>query len=231
VEEPPPLSASLAGVSALDRPLRRDASRNRERVLEAARDLFAERGLEVTLDDVAHHAGVGVGTVYRRFPDKEQLIEALFEERLAAVAGLAEQALGTEDAWEGLVGFLEATMGLQAADRGLKEIILGGPHGREHVIAARRRIAPIVARLVARAQKQGALRPDLRVTDMPLLQLMVGAIIDVSRDVEPELWRRFLGLLLDGLRARRDEAHPLPSEALSIDQLATAMSAWRPPRA
>jgi hypothetical protein len=122
-------------------------------------------------------------------------------------------------------------MGLQAADRGLKEIILGGPHGRDHVAAARRRIAPIVARLVARAQAQGALRRDIRVTDMPLLQLMVGAIIDVSRDVEPELWRRFLGLLLDGLRADRDEAHPLPADALSLDQLATAMAAWRPPRA
>jgi AcrR family transcriptional regulator len=218
-------------VSEAPRPLRKDAARNRLRILEAARELFAQRGLEVTLDDVAHHAGVGVGTVYRRFPDKEQLIEALFEDRLAAVGGLAEQALEAEDAWEGLVGFLEATMGLQAADRGLKEIILGGPHGREHVAAARRRIAPLVARLVARAQAQGALRSDVRVTDMPLLQLMVGAIIDVSRDVEPELWRRFLGLLLDGLRADRDGANALPADALSLDQLATAMAAWRPPRA
>src|SRR4051812_26549365 len=144
----PPLSDNLGSMTSPDpaseapRPLRKDAERNRLRILDAARDLFARRGLEVTLDDVAHHAGVGVGTVYRRFPDKELLIEALFEDRLGAIAGLAAQALEVEDAWEGLTGFLEATMGLQAADRGLKEIVLGGPHGREHVAATRRQMAP-----------------------------------------------------------------------------------------
>src|SRR4051812_48418619 len=151
----PPLSDNLGSMTSPDpaseapRPLRKDAERNRLRILEAARALFARRGLEVTLDDVAHHAGVGVGTVYRRFPDKEQLIEALFEERLAQIAALAEQALESEDAWEGLVGFLEPTMGLQAAAGGLKEIVPGAPHARAPPAAARRRIAPPLARLVA----------------------------------------------------------------------------------
>jgi AcrR family transcriptional regulator len=213
------------------RPLRKDAERNRLRILAAARELFARRGLEVTLDDVAHHAGVGVGTVYRRFPDKEQLIEALFEEGLADIRTLAVQALEIEDGWEGLTAFLEGTLSLQATDRGLKEIVLGGPHGRDHVAATRRTIAPLVGQLVARAQAQGTLRSDVQVTDMPMLQLMVGAIVDCSRNVEPELWRRFLGLLLDGLRTRPDGAEPLPIPPLSLEQMQVAMAAWRPPRA
>ena len=89
------------------RPLRRDAARNRERILAAAAELFTERGLQVTLDEVARRAGVGVGTVYRRFPDKEALTDALFEERITALVDLAQQALADPDEWAGLVSFLE----------------------------------------------------------------------------------------------------------------------------
>jgi AcrR family transcriptional regulator len=89
------------------RPLRRDAERNRQRILAAAGELFAERGLSVTLDDIARHAGVGVGTVYRRFPDKNELIDALFEDRLKALCAAAEAALASDDPWDGLVLFLE----------------------------------------------------------------------------------------------------------------------------
>src|SRR3954451_8548625 len=96
------------------RPLRKDAERNRQRILDAARELFAERGLQATLDDVAHRAGVGVGTVYRRFPDKEQLIDALFESRLDQMAALAEDGLTDADSWRGLVTFLEGVLSLQA---------------------------------------------------------------------------------------------------------------------
>src|SRR5581483_435879 len=89
------------------RPLRKDAERNRQRILRAAADVFTARGFEATLDDVAHHAGVGVGTVYRRFPNKEALAEALFHERLDGLVRLAERALAEPDAWQGLVRFLE----------------------------------------------------------------------------------------------------------------------------
>jgi AcrR family transcriptional regulator len=74
-----------------DRPLRKDAERNRRRILDAARELFAERGLGVTLNDIAHHAGVGVGTVYRRFPDKSRLIEELFEQQIGELVALMER--------------------------------------------------------------------------------------------------------------------------------------------
>src|SRR5215468_12232436 len=96
------------------RPLRRDAERNRQLILRAASEVFTSRGLQASLDDVAQHAGVGVGTVYRRFPDKEALVEALFEERLDTMAGLAEQGLADPDPWAGLVFFLEEAGGLLA---------------------------------------------------------------------------------------------------------------------
>src|ERR1700680_1616117 len=102
-----------------ERPLRKDAERNRQRILEAARELFTEQGLGVTLNDIAHFAGCGVGTVYRRFPDKEQLIDALFEERVGELVACAEAALSNPDPWEGFVGFLEYGLRLQAQDRGL----------------------------------------------------------------------------------------------------------------
>lgn len=90
-----------------DRPLRKDAERNRKRILEAARDLFASKGLEPNLNDVAHHAGVGVGTVYRRFASKEELLEAIFVDGLNQLADLAESALQQPDPWQGFVWYVE----------------------------------------------------------------------------------------------------------------------------
>src|SRR3954470_17666715 len=105
------------------RSLRRDAALNRERLLAAAAELFAEHGLAVTLNDIAHHAGVGVGTAYRRFANKEEVIDALFEERLQAVAGVANEALDDPDPWHGLVAFLERSLDMQFGDRGLNQIM------------------------------------------------------------------------------------------------------------
>jgi AcrR family transcriptional regulator len=105
---------------ATEKPLRADAERNRKRILDAAAELFAAKGLSVGLDEIAQHAGVGVGTAYRRFPDKRQRIEALFEERLDRLVELAERALAADDAWEGLTGFLEQATELQIHNRGLR---------------------------------------------------------------------------------------------------------------
>src|SRR5437763_15723704 len=95
--------------STAERPLRADAERNRERILAAAREAFAEDGLDVGLHEIAKRAGVGVGTVYRRFPEKEQLIEALFHDRIEEVVGIAERGLAFDDAWTGLEHFLHRT--------------------------------------------------------------------------------------------------------------------------
>jgi AcrR family transcriptional regulator len=174
----------------------------------AARELLIERGLAVTLNDIAHHASCGVGTVYRRFPDKEPLIDALFEERVSEMVALAEEALSNPDPWDGLARFLEHGNDLQARDRGLKELLLSTDQGSARVTAARERLEPIVGQLVTRAQAAGALRADIRVQDIPVIQIMLGAVIDASREIEPELWRRYLALMVRGLcggaRPRQD---------------------------
>src|SRR5262249_52747464 len=149
----------------VDKPLRRDAERNRQRILAAARELFAEHGLEVTLDDIARAAGVGVGTVYRRFPDKDQLIEALFEERIDEVHAAAEAALEIADPWEAYVTFLTRALELQASDRGLKEVLLGSSYGRDRIERARAKIQPVVVTLLRRAQEAGAIRDDLSIAE------------------------------------------------------------------
>jgi AcrR family transcriptional regulator len=213
-----------------ERRLRRDAERNRERILAAAADAFARGGLGVTMDEIARCAGVGVGTVYRRFPDKEVLIEALFEQRIDELLALAEAARDHADPFAGVVQFLETFLAVQAADRGLKEVVLGSRRGQRRVAEARDRIGPVVEELLVRARAAGELRPDVASSDLALIQFMLGAVIDYTGDVDPEAWRRLLAIVLDGLRRRRDAPSPLPTPALDAAQLDRAMAAWRQPR-
>ncbi len=116
------------------RPLRRDAARNRQRVLQAASEVFTERGLDVSLDEVARHAGVGVGTVYRRFRTKEDLVEALFVDRIEGVATAAERALQATDPWSGLVSFMEEAAGMLAGDIGLRQMLMFATYGGDRVL-------------------------------------------------------------------------------------------------
>jgi AcrR family transcriptional regulator len=201
----------------MTRPLRADAERNRRKLLDAAAELFARKGLAVGLDEIARHAGVGVGTAYRRFPDKEQLIEALFEDRLEQIAALAERCAARDDAYAGLVDFIEGNVQLQSTDRGLKELILGSPHAIARVHAARSRIEPAVASLVERAQAAGQIRADVGHTDLALVQFMLTAISDITREVDPDVWRRALRLVLDGLRTPSPgemPGRPIPRDSL-----------------
>ena len=207
------------------RPLRRDAERNRQRILRAAAEVFTTHGVAATLDDVAHHAGVGVGTVYRRFPDKEALIEALFEERLGTMAGLAEQGLADPDPWGGLVFFLEQAGGLLAGDRGLRQIVMFASYGRDRVGEARARLLPLVTKLVARAQADGSVRSDLRPTDVPLIEFMLAMLAEYAQPVRPGVWRRYLVIILDGLRPSRAAPTALPEPPLSPAEIGAAMQA------
>lgn len=206
------------------RPLRSDASRNQARVLDAARELLAERGLDVTMDEIARRAGVGVGTAYRRFGSRDELLDALFEERTSAYFELAEQALALPDPWDGLATFLERSAELQARDRGLHDLLRGDPRTAERVRAIREAILPLVERVVERARATGDVRPDLDARDVPLLGLMLSQVVEVGREVSPDLWRRYLTLLLDGVRSRRDGPTELVEPPLSPDQLDAAMA-------
>lgn len=209
------------------RPLRKDAAANRQRLLDAASELFAARGLGVTLNDIAHHAGVGVGTAYRHFPNKEAVIDALFEQRLEAVEAMARDALEEPDAWHALVRYLERTIQMQAEDRGLDQIMNDLTLGDTRINDVRLRIAPLVVRLVDRAKDQGALRPDFAPTDVAFIQTALSAIMDSSRDLAPTLYQRYLTYLLDGLRADRQGLSPLPVPPLTSEVTHAAMTRKR----
>ncbi|MFZ0190256.1 MAG: helix-turn-helix domain-containing protein [Streptosporangiaceae bacterium] len=196
------------------RPLRRDAERNRQRILRAASEVFTERGLEVSLDEVARHAGVGVGTVYRRFRTKEDLVEALFVDRIEEVAALAEKAAQDPDPWSGLASFMAEAADLLAGDLGLRQIMMFATYGGDKVWYARQRNAPLVTLLVERAQTAGQLRSDLRPTDIPFILFVLAEAAQFARRVSPEIWRRYLALILDGLRPEREGVSPLPVPAM-----------------
>ncbi len=209
------------------KPLRRDAERNRQRILAAANALVAEVGLDVTHNDIARAAEVGVGTVYRRFPDRQVLIDELFDQRVDRVVALVDEALTIEDPWQGLCAFVAGNLELQAGDKGLKDLMLGDGRDTELARRAQRRIGPAVRELVKRAHASGQLRPDVGVEDFPLVQEMVGAVLEHSRRIAPNLWRRALALVLDGYRADTQQREPLPGATLTPEQIEQVLSAPR----
>ncbi len=210
------------------RTLRRDAQENKERLLVAARQLFAERGLDVTLNDIAHHAGVGVGTAYRRFANKAEIFEAIFAGQTAELAAAAEAALGDADPWHGLVSYLETALALQLRDKGLAQMLNGDQISAEQHDWHRDIIAPRNRALIARARQAGLLRDDIEGTDLAFIQVGLNAIMDRSRGAHPDLYRRYLHLMLDGLRAKPTNPSPLPVSALTSDQTHAVMHP-RPP--
>jgi AcrR family transcriptional regulator len=208
-----------------DRPLRRDAERNRQRILAAAADLLSERGLDATLDDVARAAGVGVGTVYRRFPDKETLIEELFRDRVDAMVRLAEQALTEPDPWQALVSYLETVTEMMAASIGLRQLMMFATYGKDRVCYARDQMRPVVGKLVERAQASGDLRPDFDASDMKLIAYMLASAAEYAATTQPDIWRRYLAMIIDGLRPARETVTELPVPPLTTDDLVAAMGA------
>jgi AcrR family transcriptional regulator len=209
-----------------ERPLRRDAERNRQRILDTAGTLFAERGLDVSLDEIARHAGVGVGTVYRRFPDKEQLIDALFEDRLAEILATANASLEISDPWEGLAHFIERSMELQVADRALKQLLLSSTTAHARIEQGRLQIQPVVKAVLERAQRAGAVREDLDLSDLLLLQHAIGEAADYTHEAAPDVWRRILCIAMDGLRPDRRRPSPMPVPPLDEEQVDCSMREW-----
>jgi AcrR family transcriptional regulator len=224
------VAENATGAKDGTRPLRRDAERNRQRILEAAAAVFNERGLDVSLDEIARHAGVGVGTVYRRFRTKEELVEALFMSRLAAVAAIADQALEAPDPWSGLVSFMERMAEIMAGDLGLRQILMFATYGRDLVAVARERNAPLVERLVERAQAAGQLRSDLRQTDIVFIVFVLTEAAQLAQAASPGIWRRYLALILDGMRPARAGVTPLPVPALLPGEMEKSMRQAAPRR-
>ena len=198
------------------RPLRADAARNRARVLDAAREAFAELGLDVGVEEIARRAGVGKGTLYRRFPTKDALIRAIFEGLLDEIDVLVADAEAVPEPWDAFRSYVVATAELQISNQGFFDVVnqrLGSvvlsPDQRARALAG-------TARLLQRAQDAGVVRGDIVPEDVQIMLRMVGAATRPAFDGTPmhERWSRYLGLLLDGLRP--EAATPLPVEAWKL---------------
>jgi AcrR family transcriptional regulator len=193
--------------AAPERVQRADARRNREAVIKAGKRLFADQGLDAQMPDVAKAAKVGVGTVYRHFPAKEDLIAALAADRFERLAERAREALGEADPWQGLRGFIRFSAEIQADDRGLCEVM----GSRPDIMGAAAHDAgldELCREMVRRAQEAGALRPDLDWEDVPMIACGLGRIVLANVGPDAGRWERFLGIVLDGLRAPGSEKLP-----------------------
>jgi len=189
-------------------PLRADAERNRRRILAAARTLFSERGLDVGVDEIARAAGVGMGTLYRRFPTKDDLVVATVQERLELLITEIERVSGGPDAWESLAAALHALGHRIAEDRGFFDAVHDRlkQGGRMH--ALRDGVLGALQPLLERAQAEGVVREDVVVRDLTLLVMSVARQPALHAARQPLLWRRYLAIVLDGLRPVA--ATPLP---------------------
>ena len=201
-------------------PLRKDAQRNRERLVEAARAVFAERGLDVALDEVARRAGVSIGTLYNRFPTRADLVEAVFADRRESLIEIAEHALGMDDAWAGFVHFVEQVCRMQATDRGFNDLSARSiPQAAPTPDLVRGHA--LMTEVVERAKRTGALRPDFALADMAFVTWAITRTIEATAGENRDAWRRHLGFILDGLRT--PAAHPLPVPALTDEQVSRIM--------
>ena len=192
------------------RPLRTDAERNRSRIIDAATAAFARRGLDVPLEEVADEAGVGIGTLYRRFAGRDELIGACFEHRLAQYAQAAEDALAAPDGWNGFAGYVERICAMQAADRGLADVLNRALPNAKRLEAHRSRGYELSVRVIERAQAEGTLRADVVAEDLALLFMANAGVVEVTRGAARDAWRRFLAIVLDGLRSEGASSLPAP---------------------
>jgi AcrR family transcriptional regulator len=182
-----------------ERPLRADARRNRERILGAARRECAEHGSSVQMDEVARAAGVGIGTVYRHFPTKEALLEALVAEKYRVAVENARAALEIDDPWESFADMLRRNAEVMARDATLRDALTRLGPDAPAAPEGRAQLEEIGGRIMARAQAAGVMRADVGVEDIGLL--LSGLCASMAHP--GELWRRHLELLLDGLRPPR----------------------------
>ncbi len=197
-------------------PKRADAVLNHDRLVQAAREVFAEQGFSATVHDIAEHAGVGVGTIYRNFASKQQIIQTLYEEAIEKVLAGIHEALEIADPWKALVTFFEVTASSQALDQGLTAMFLGSESSPplDQTAAG---ILDAVSPLFDRARAAGVVREGVGVTDILPIFAMLDAVYHLSEE-NPSLWRRYLAILLDGLSAH--DRPPLP--VLALDTTAFA---------
>jgi AcrR family transcriptional regulator len=196
--------------SAAGRSLRVDAERNRERVVNAAREVFAEQGLDASTNEIARRAGVGIATLFRRFPTRDDLVAAAFEDKMGAYAAAIDDALANPDPWQGFCSYIERVCRMQADDRGFADVLTLTFPTAKALEEQRDRSAKAVAKLLLRAKASGRLRKDFAHQDVPLVLMANAGVVMATRETAPEAWRRLVGYLLQAFAAERAEPLPEP---------------------
>jgi AcrR family transcriptional regulator len=190
---------------------RADAERNRRRVLDAASQVFAERGPTATLNDVAQAAGVGVGTIYRKFPDKQALLDELLEDKVGAIMQIVDDAAVITDPGEAFRHYLVGIVEMHARDRSLSTVLFGPERYDRFPPQLSERLASTADQLIANAIAAGELRSGFTRQDTIAIAVMISTIAMASRDAEPELWRRYADLIIDGSRPSASPAALTPA--------------------
>jgi AcrR family transcriptional regulator len=196
--------------------LRADAQRNRRRILDAAAEAFSESGLDVGVAEIARRAGVGAGTLFRRFPSKEDLIFAIIEERMLELIAAGHEALEEEDPEQALRRFMLAGAELHVRDKGFFDAVQSRINNEDRLHELREEIVALAAELLERGQSAGTVRADLEPPDLPLLMCAAASAAAPIHGTLPDLWRRYVGLILDGLRPANasplDQPAPTPAD-------------------
>ncbi|MFF4349294.1 TetR/AcrR family transcriptional regulator [Streptomyces sp. NPDC001530] len=209
---------------------RRDARRNRELLVEAAREVFAVQGLDAPLDVIARRAGVGNATLYRHFPSRAALVDEVFRDTLTATMAAGERARTAKDAWTGLLDYMDAVFTGLAADRGAIDLMTTRLEGVATLEAVHAHNRDTVDMLLRRGREQGTVRGDLTTEDLLFALAALGRAVPALTATAPQAWRRSLALLLDGLRIS-PAAAPLPEPSLTPDQLGEVLGNLGPHRA
>src|SRR5215216_2148239 len=184
-----------------ERALRADAEQNRARVLQAARELFAEQGLDASANSIARRAGVGIATLLRRFPTRDDLIAAAFAEKMTAYTHAIDDALAAADPWQGFCTYIERVCQMQADDRGFADVLTMTFPTAKAFEEERNRSARALTELLERAKAAGQLRDDFAHQDLPLILMANAGVVTATRDAAPEAWRRLVGYLIQSFAA------------------------------
>jgi AcrR family transcriptional regulator len=182
--------------------LRADAARNLELILEAAEAAFAEKGHEACVADIAARAGVGQGTIFRRFETKDDLIAAVFERKMEKIVAVAESAARKRRAWDGLMEFMAVATQLHVKDRGFFQSMAQQLMEKQHLIELKLRVKDAVGGLVERAKAEGDLRADITIEDIPAFCCAAAQAATMGPSAGPRASKRYLAVITDGMRAR-----------------------------
>ncbi|MFS8095973.1 TetR/AcrR family transcriptional regulator [Lentzea alba] len=181
--------------------LRSDAERNRARIVAAARTVFKRDGLGASMASVAREAAVGIATLFRRFATKEELVAAVFADRMDAYADAVAEALKNEDPWQGLVGYIETVCEMQARDYGFADVLTMTFPTAKGLEERRREGYEGIVRLIDRAKAAGSLREDFTPEDLVLVHMANAGVVNATGDAAPESWRRVVALLVQSFQA------------------------------